>query len=250
MPEMDDMDDGGGGAPKFMVLYCSIMILLLAFFITLQSMASEQRPGMFYSGKGSFVRALNSFGLGRFFGSHGLSSSAKVSTRYPMEKKSSKSDSQSYPSDPEKHNARKKLEKMKEKLQDDSQKSEWGGSLFAPSHEEALPQKLNGKQKRFFVSFTEGALPALFAQNSLIGVGACYPSSKEETEEVSIRALKLAREARKVILNNVDSDMVSMAEKRVYSFCRPIGEEDTSGKIRVFLEAAELKKVNKENQAK
>jgi len=40
------------------------MTLLLAFFIIMQAFASEQSEGLFYTGQGSFIRAIETFGLG------------------------------------------------------------------------------------------------------------------------------------------------------------------------------------------
>jgi len=51
------------GAPAYIVSFSDMMTLLLAFFILLQIFASTRDPELFSQGRGSFVRALESFGM-------------------------------------------------------------------------------------------------------------------------------------------------------------------------------------------
>ena len=58
------------GAPAYIVSYSDIVTNLLAFFILLQVFASHQDPELFNAGRGSFIRALDGFGIpGLIFGS-------------------------------------------------------------------------------------------------------------------------------------------------------------------------------------
>jgi len=58
------------GAPAYIISYSDIVTNLLAFFILLQVFASHRDPELFNAGRGSFIRALDGFGIpGLIFGS-------------------------------------------------------------------------------------------------------------------------------------------------------------------------------------
>ena len=58
-----DEDEGGGGAPAWMVSFGDMMTLILTFFILLVSLSHEQQAGLVAKGVGSFIVAVRSFGL-------------------------------------------------------------------------------------------------------------------------------------------------------------------------------------------
>jgi outer membrane protein OmpA-like peptidoglycan-associated protein len=49
--------------PLWLVSFTDMITLLLSFFILLQTFAHEQRPELFFEGRGAFVRAFRSMGL-------------------------------------------------------------------------------------------------------------------------------------------------------------------------------------------
>ena len=51
------------GVPAYMTSFADMMTLMLTFFILLVAFAEEQRAELVAAGTGSFIRALNSFGL-------------------------------------------------------------------------------------------------------------------------------------------------------------------------------------------
>ncbi len=56
-------DDGGPGAPKYIISYSAMVTILLAFFIILQRLAEERQSGYEAAGIGPFKNAFNSTGL-------------------------------------------------------------------------------------------------------------------------------------------------------------------------------------------
>lgn len=225
---MADEQAGQDDAPRFMVLYCSIMILLLAFFIILQSLASSQKEGMFHAGKGSFVRALETFGLGRFFATHGLSGPGRIGARYDLNE--AENDGTSLARDPEMEAARRALEKLKDDFAvSDNGEGKWGATVFAPVEPMEAGDDLSERQRTFFTTFARHALPELMARGSVIGVGAIYPASEDKKGANAVRAMELARKARQEIVQQVPQTLAEGARRYVYSFCRvedPGGDAD------------------------
>lgn len=232
MDEEEKQED----APAFMVLYCSIMILLLAFFIILQSLASTRDEGMFHQGKGSFVRALDTFGLGRVFSTYGLDEDGTPGSRY--QEKSEVFESPDISVDPEMEAAREALKVIRSRV-DVSERApgRWAATMFAPSSVDPKSAELNSKQASFFQMFASGVLPGLLRKGVLVGVGSIHGGGGEE---MRYRALMLAEQGRDLMYGEVPERLKDAAEECLYSFSTSDGEGEHSGKIRLYIEVKEF----------
>jgi hypothetical protein len=218
------------------------MILLLAFFIILQSLMSQQDEGLFRKGKGSFVRAIDTFGMGRFFASYGLMESGVMGHTYQQ-------DSQADPAvkpaqDPERQAAREALERLRDEVDEASTRDEkWGATVFAPGTGEKQGDSLSKSQKLFFRTFAQKALPRLLRDGSVIGLGAAYPQKQDS--ERNMRALrkasKLGRAARRKVMSHVEDNIRDKARQFVYSFCRPESSQKDSKAIHLYVDVRKVK---------
>jgi hypothetical protein len=237
---MDELEQGNDDAPRFMVLYCSIMILLLAFFIILQSLSSSQEGAHFHAGRGSFVRALNSFGLGRLFATYGLSARGGVSARYDVDGETNGLGRLAR--DPEIEAARGALKRLKREVAtSETGRGKWAATVLAPHGDESGGESLDGQQKAFFRLFARRALPELLTDRSVIGIGAVYTPGRESEGKEALRALELAREAHAEILDAVPVRLSSGARRNLYSFCRADGSDSAMDGIRLHVEVSDLK---------
>ena len=237
---MDEIQEGGDDAPRFMVLYCAIMILLLAFFIILQSLASTQEAGLFHAGRGSFVRALKTFGLGRFFAAYGVSGRGGIGARYELERDTGGRGRLAR--DPEMEAARGALKRLEREL-DISQigRGKWAATVFAPIRDGGKGVSLSRHQKVFFRLFARRALPELLAHQSVVGIGALYRAEEGTGVAGAVRRMEMARSARRQVLESVSPGLRREARRSVYSFCRADRSDSATEDVRLHVEVSNLK---------
>jgi outer membrane protein OmpA-like peptidoglycan-associated protein len=71
-------EEGGEKAPLWIISFADMISLLMAFFVMLQTLATEHTPALFTSGRGAFVAAMGDFrrnidyfGVPKLFGKNG-----------------------------------------------------------------------------------------------------------------------------------------------------------------------------------
>ena len=218
-----------------MVLYCSIMILLLAFFIVIQSFATQHQEDRFQSGQSSFKRALRTCGLGHLMDEYRRWMKGEASgPRYDVE------EGDHVPPDTrridvEMENASVALRKLAQQLRainmnDAEQKS----VLVVPLLKAGAPVGKEGESIRLF---SREILPILLEHECRIGIGGIFACEEETEPEASARALERARAVRTAVLDDLKGETRALAGKRLYSFCHRVrGDEKphtTSGEVRV-----------------
>ena len=210
-------------APRYLVAYCSIMTLLLAFFIILQAFASEQEEGLFYAGQGSFVRALETFGLGGLWDPPGASMlRGNIGARYmateggedpPLERRI----------DPEMEDAQRALEAVSDlfDVQDLRPGSGWRVSLPTPFSTRAIDGTLDlGQEAQFCRDLARRLEPLMLARGIVIRVGTVLRCSAEQEQALTASALEAADQVRRMLLDGMRPAARQKAADRMYSFCR------------------------------
>jgi flagellar motor protein MotB len=61
-------ESGGNNVPAYIVTYSDMITLLLTFFVMLLSLSNQQDPELFNVGRDSFVKSIQSLGLGMLIG--------------------------------------------------------------------------------------------------------------------------------------------------------------------------------------
>jgi hypothetical protein len=191
----------GGSAPRFLVIYCSVMIILLAFFILLQTLETSKERARFRKGKGSFIRALETYGLGRVMGRElpRSRSGARMPRMYATETEAdSRSDEK--PLDPEKQAAARAIEKLRRSLED--------GSAPLPDRRVmlALPLAADGGgltegRRSYLEKFAHRLLPLLLGRNCIVNVATLYRATDATEVRVARGAGRTAHAVREHLLS-------------------------------------------------
>lgn len=225
---MDDQKQNETGeAPRFMVLYCSIMILLLAFFIVIQSFATQQKEERFRSGQSSFKRALRTCGLGHLMDEYRRWVKGKASgPRFQVER-GVEVPSDTRRIDVEREDASVALQKLAQHLEvTNDRKSECKSVLVAPliaGKGKDLSGKGGGKAIRLF---SHEVLPILLEQRCRIGIGGFYQCDDGEESRVVARALAKAGAVRDAVLTQLSSTTRKRAREKCYTFCSRVPPGD------------------------
>jgi len=197
------------------------MTLLLAFFIVLQALSSEQDPGLFYAGQGSFVQALKTMGLGRFFGEHGRSAGLQSpGPRYPVAK-DDQSRLASRSIDPEGEDAQLGLQELQSRfgvLTPEASGS--SAALVVPTSFDKDSPQLSAEVRLFLQRVAQNVVPALLQQGYLMSIGAVFECTDSSEADYSVAALRVAERVRAELWRSLPARVREEAAARVYSFCR------------------------------
>lgn len=130
--------------PAYIVTFSDMVTLLLTFFVMLLSLANDQDPAMFNAGKASFIRAIDTMGLGLMMGPKVGNQFNIDRPKYKIEEEEPKQDTRTI--DPEQQRLQKSIRKLSEYLQNESKnKNNYSNHtiitsiLFSPGTT-ALPQ--------------------------------------------------------------------------------------------------------------
>ncbi|MCK5000700.1 MAG: hypothetical protein KAS23_14250 [Anaerohalosphaera sp.] len=131
--------------PAYIVTFSDMVTLLLTFFLMLLSLANEQKDfELFKAGKASFVRAIETMGLGLVIGPKVSSQLDYDRPRYKIEQEDPKLDTRTI--DPEQQQLQRSIKKLSEFLKNESKnKKDYSNHtivtsiIFAPDTTE-LPQ--------------------------------------------------------------------------------------------------------------
>jgi len=209
-----------------MTAYCSIMTLLLAFFIILQAFASVRQEGMFYAGRGSFVRALETFGLGGIWEKEGgkpLPGELRPHYRTP--------EGQDEPTelrriDAEREEAQRALSSLTDQfdVMEPRNGEGWRVTLPTPFSYMAADGEFNERQKEFCRQLARRLEPLVAARGFVIRIGAVLKGGDGVDVERARRALRAARRVQHKLVADMSPSSREAASRRLYSFCKPAVE--------------------------
>lgn len=196
------------------------MTLLLAFFIILQAFASVQSAGLFYAGRGSFIRALETFGLGGVLGEGGPLRKGFPSARYRSAEGQEEAP-QERRIDPEAEEAQRALKALERDfdVRRPTHASGWRVTLPTPSSYRADKQALSPEEKHFCRELSRRLVPLLLARKFIIRVGCTLAHGGEAEAEHTRQALRAAGLLRDELIRSMPPRARQVAEERVYSFC-------------------------------
>ena len=217
-------EDGGQkkDAPKFMVLYCSIMILLLAFFIILQAFAPKQEVGLFHVGQGSFVRALKTFGLGRVMGHYKRGRTRGSLWPHYYKDASPRARDGIRSRDPELDRARAAMSSLKDQMNQSENLGEGEATLLATSYsQQQSTESLRENDVEFLKALATRAMPVLLRRGCIVSFGGFYRAGKGDEAEAAREALALAEKAGSRVFEHLPVELKEKARQSTYTFCRP-----------------------------
>jgi len=222
-----------------MVLYCSIMILLLAFFIIIQSFATQQKEERFQSGQSSFKRALRTCGLGHLMDEYRRWVKREASgPRYKVAK-GDEMPCDVRRIDVEVEAASAALKQLAQELKVlHAHNGERSAVLVAPLLEGIGDDEPEEGALHAARLFSTELMPILLERECRIGIGAFFICSDEDESTVSARALARASAVRKSLLEDLSAGARAEAGEKVYSFCQRVknqGADDSPapGEVRM-----------------
>jgi len=230
-------DEAKKGAPRYLVSFSSIMTLLLAFFIILQAFASVQEPGLFYAGRGSFIRALETGGLGGFWDRNGSGHdiprylAPEGQTEAPRERRI----------DPEMEDGQQAAERLEQEaaVRGDTPPPGPRRVLSTPVVFGPAKSRLTEAEGRFLSDLAPHVAPLLRTEGCLVGVGATFVCSDRNEAAVTRRALRAASEVRRRLLEAAGPSDRNAA-RVLYAFARrevpaPGDAPRPEGDVRILL---------------
>lgn len=204
--------------------YCAIMTLLLAFFIILQAFAPKQSAGMFYEGQGSFVWALESFGLGGIFDRSGGSVlRGRPGARYRT------SEGQDDPSrsrriDAELEEAQRALQSVQDMFETQEPEDAVGYrvELSTPCTYGPGKSSLTAEETQFLRDLAPQLERVVLARGFVIRIGADLAPGGPEGPAGVRQALECAGRVRDELVRNMRPAAREVARRRVYSLARTV----------------------------
>ena len=76
------IEEEGTKVPAYIVTFSDMTTLLLTFFVMLLSLAQTQDPGLFYSGRDSFLKSISQVGLGMLYGKQKAPDLGNIKIKY------------------------------------------------------------------------------------------------------------------------------------------------------------------------
>ncbi len=198
------------------------MTLLLAFFIILQAFATKQEAGFFYAGQGSFVRALETFGLGGLWDPPGARALRGASGPRYLAAEGDEDAPTERRIDPEMENAQKALETVSDlfDVQDLRPGSGWRVSLPGPFSAHGLGGKADeAEEEEFCRDLARRVEPLMLARGFVIRVGTVLHCTREQEPALLAPALAAADSVRRRLLESMSPAARQKASARIYSFC-------------------------------
>ncbi len=210
-----------------MTAYTSIMILLLAFFIALQAFAPVQREGLFYAGRGSFVRALETFGLGGVWERMGGGLvPGPAGPRY-LTPEGQEEASRLRRIDAEREQAQRALRELETRfdVSEPEKGAGWRVTFPTPFSYQKLDAPFEVEQEEFCRGLADRLEPLIAARGFVIRIGSVLrvPDGLEAAQ--TVRALEAAGLVRRKLINAMRPDLQAAAATRLYCFCRRATEE-------------------------
>ena len=215
------------------------MTLLLAFFIILQAFAPTQSAGLFYAGQGSFIRALETFGLGGVFEPGSISMiGTEAGARY-LAASGDLDPSHERRIDPTVEAAEEAMEALSQRF--DVSKPDnltgWRATLPTPFSYFEGADEMTREQKEFCRELAWRLAPLLFARGFVFRIGTEVDCNDAEELQHTRLALARAGQVRAEIIRNMTPAARPAAERRLYCFCRrgqgTGDDEPLAGRIRV-----------------
>ncbi len=198
------------------------MTLLLAFFIILQAFATEQEAGLFYSGQGSFVRALETFGLGGVWDRMGGGLiPGRTGPAYPSAEGAAVPPEQRR-IDPELEEARRALAALQEQFPTDrvDEGSGWRVSLPMPFREESFTEGFSAEERAFCSMLARRVETLILTRGFVVRIGAELADGGQVGPRQMQSALARSESVRQLMLQSMRPQVQQAAAGRLYTFCR------------------------------
>ncbi len=201
------------------------MIILLAFFILMQTLETSKKRAKFKEGKGSFIRALETYGLGRVMGRNLPKNlgGARMPRMYAAE---SDRKGKERPLNPEIQGARRSLKDLRRQLQERSAPLP-GRRVMLGLPVAGNNGALTTSNRKYLEKFAHRLLPLLLGRKCIMNVAALYRAPEGDELDVAQRASEMARAARSELLSAVSPDRREMAQRSTYSSCRTAPQDAT-----------------------
>ncbi len=231
------------------------MTLLLAFFIILQAFATEQEAGLFHAGRGSFIRALRTFGLGGVFHGEGAQMlEGNVGPRYKATEGET-TPPRSRRIDPELEAAQEALQSLRDEHDVRDAESAIGHrvELSTPLGYAPGDEGLSGAEQEFLRDLGPRLERVLLARGFVIRIGAELVSREEVALDQAAAALAAAEEVRGKLIEGMAPGVQDLARRRMYTFLRsapaeapPAEDEPWQLKVDVLLTKPYLEQAREE----
>jgi hypothetical protein len=212
-----------GSAPRYIVAYSSLVTLLLAFFITLQSLATERNAAAYQAGRGSFIYRLKTFGLGGIL--HippGDVVPGSAGPRYGAPEEEAGPPPEGRRIDAEQEEAEQALKELQDRfaVQEPEQAIGYRIEFPIPCTYSPGKEQLTGEEQQFLRDLAARLERVVLARKFVVRVGAILHAAGDATPEQMGAALAAAGKVRAQIIASMGTAAQETAARRLYSYAR------------------------------
>jgi hypothetical protein len=218
-------DEGKKGAPRYLVAYCALFTLLLAFFISLQTFGPQAGGALYHPGLGPLAGGPPSFGGGGVFEKGGGKMiHAETGPRYKATE-GAEEPPRLRRIDPELEDAQQALAELQRKfdVRTPTSASGYHVQLSTPRSPTGGEGAEDVEEREFLAKLSPTLERVLLSRGFIVRVTAVLPAAQSADAGATEAALAAASELKRKLIEGMNRAARETAARRIYTFvgCGP-----------------------------